>query len=80
VFIGATQADAWNELVKRYGGDADAAQARFADRLASELDRRGVVDVARHGAVDQGVSLLSPTSARRTASPLTWWRGTTPTG
>ena len=56
-FIGATQADAWNELVKRYGGDADAAQARFADRLASELDRRGVVDVARHGAVDQGVSL-----------------------
>jgi type I restriction enzyme R subunit len=56
-FIGATQADAWNELVKRHGGDTDMAQAKFADRLASELDKRGTVDVLRHGVVDQGVTI-----------------------
>ncbi|HVL02874.1 MAG TPA: RNA-binding domain-containing protein, partial [Acidimicrobiales bacterium] len=56
-FLGATQIDAWNELIKRYGGDPNVAQARFADRLASELDKRGVVDVLRHGVVDQGVTL-----------------------
>ncbi len=56
-FIGATQIDAWHELVKRYGGDPDVAQAKFADRVASELDRRGVVDVLGHGVVDQGVTM-----------------------
>ena len=29
-FIGATQADVWEQLVTRYGGDRDAAQAKFA--------------------------------------------------
>jgi type I restriction enzyme, R subunit len=56
-FLGATQVDLWDELVKRYGGDPDRAQSRFADRLASELDKRGVVDVLRHGVVDQGLTL-----------------------
>jgi len=56
-FIGATQIDAWYELVKRYGGDQPAAQAKFADRLASELDKRGTVDVLRHGVVDLGVTI-----------------------
>ncbi len=56
-FIGATQAKAWNELIKRYGGTANVAQAKFADRLASELDKRGTVDVLRHGVVDQGVTI-----------------------
>ncbi len=56
-FIGATQADDWGEIVKRYGGDPDVAQAKFADRLSRELDKRGVVDVLRHGVVDQGVTL-----------------------
>ncbi len=56
-FLGATQADKWAEVVKRYGGDPDVAQAKFADRLASERDRRGVVDVLRHGVVDQGVTI-----------------------
>ncbi len=55
-FLGATQIDAWNELIKRYGGDPNTAQAKFADRLASELDKRGAVDVLRHGVVDQGVT------------------------
>ncbi|MBA2316508.1 MAG: putative DNA binding domain-containing protein [Euzebyales bacterium] len=56
-FLDDTQRDAWGELVKRYGGDASAAQAKFAERLAAELDKRGVVDVLRHGVVDQGVTL-----------------------
>jgi type I restriction enzyme R subunit len=56
-FIGATQAEIWEGLVKRYGGDRDAAQSKFADRLASELDKRGAVDVLRHGVVDQGVTI-----------------------
>jgi type I restriction enzyme R subunit len=56
IFLGATQADAWEDLVKRYGGDRDVAQAKFADRLAVELDRRGAVDVLRHGVVDQGIT------------------------
>ena len=56
-FLGATQVELWDELVKRYGGDPDRAQARFADRLAAELDKRGVVEVLRRGVVDQGVSL-----------------------
>ncbi len=56
-FLGVTQADSWAEVVKRYGGDPDVAQAKFADRLASERDKRGVVDVLRHGVVDQGVMI-----------------------
>jgi type I restriction enzyme, R subunit len=56
-FIGATQIDPWNELIKRYGGDPNVAQAKFADRLAAELDKRGAVDVLRQGVVDQGVTL-----------------------
>jgi type I restriction enzyme, R subunit len=74
-FIGATQGEVWEGLVKRYGGDRDAAQRKFADRLASELDKRGVVDVLRHGVVDQGVTIrlayfrpahgLTPTLVKR---------------
>lgn len=56
-FLGATQPDEWAELVKRYGDDPDRAQLRFRGRLAGEIDRRGVVDVLRHGVVDQGVRL-----------------------
>src|SRR3954462_4038171 len=52
VFLGETQVDAWNEVLKRYGGDPNVAQAKFADRLAAELDKRGAVDVLRHGVVD----------------------------
>jgi type I restriction enzyme R subunit len=56
VFIGATQAREWDSLLGRYGGDADAAQQGFARRLAAELDRRGTVDVLRHGVTDRGVA------------------------
>ena len=56
-FVGATQVDAWEELIKRYGGDQPTAQRRFAERLSSELDKRGTVDVLRHGVVDLGVTI-----------------------
>ena len=56
-FVGATQVDAWEELIKRYGGDQPTAQRRFAERLSSELDKRGSVDVLRHGVVDLGVTI-----------------------
>jgi type I restriction enzyme R subunit len=54
-FIGATQADEWEELVKRNGGDPDLAQRRFVERLAKQIDGRGTIDVLRHGVEDLGV-------------------------
>lgn len=56
-FIGATQAEPWEHLVRLYGGDRDGAQRSFADRLAKQIDERGTVDVLRHGMVDRGVTL-----------------------
>ena len=56
-FIGATQAEPWDKLVKLHGGDPNHAQFRFVDRLAKELDSRGMVDVLRRGVVDQGVTI-----------------------
>lgn len=54
-FVGATQIDAWNELIVRHGGDPDEAQTRFEQRLAGELDKRGTLDVLRRGVEDQGL-------------------------
>ncbi len=56
-FIGATQIDAWNTLVQLHGSDQDTAQARFSDRLAKQLDKRGAIDVLRHGVDDLGVHI-----------------------
>ena len=57
-FIGATQGEVWGRLVDAgYGGDANAAQAGFVQRLASELDKRGTVDVLRRGVVDRNVMI-----------------------
>jgi type I restriction enzyme R subunit len=56
-FIGQTQPDEWAKLIAAYGGDAAASQLGFAVRLASELDKRGVVDVLRAGVVDRGVTI-----------------------
>jgi type I restriction enzyme R subunit len=56
-FIGATQGDEWSRLVKNHGGDPNAAQRKFAQRLASQIDERGTIDVLRHGLVDQGVTM-----------------------
>jgi len=57
VFVGATQADEWEELVKRNGGDPDLAQRRFVERLAKQVDERGTIDVLRHGVDDLGVHI-----------------------
>src|SRR5438874_1090861 len=56
-FIGATQADAWEDLVQRNGGDPDVAQRRFVERLAKQIDERGTIDVLRHGVEDLGVEI-----------------------
>ncbi len=57
-FIGATQADTWERLVdSAYGGDPNRAQSGFVQRLASELDNRGTVDVLRRGVVDRNVTI-----------------------
>jgi len=55
-FIGATQGEAWAQLIAIHGGDAGEAQRKFVERVAGELDRRGTVGVLRHGVVDRGVS------------------------
>jgi type I restriction enzyme R subunit len=56
-FIGATQADTWEDLVKRNGGDPDVAQRRFTERLAKQIGERGTIDVLRHGVEDLGVHI-----------------------
>ncbi|MEZ5342011.1 MAG: type I restriction endonuclease [Acidimicrobiales bacterium] len=47
-FIGATQGEEW-EKVRKSHATPDEAQRAFVDRLAKELDKRGTVDVLRHG-------------------------------
>ena len=57
-FIGATQPKEWDRLVNAgYGGDVRQARAGFVKRLASQLDRRGTVDVLRRGVVDRNVKM-----------------------
>lgn len=55
-FIGATQADAWERLKQLHGG-LPGAQSKFVARLAAEIDKRGTLDVLRHGVVDHGVTI-----------------------
>jgi type I restriction enzyme, R subunit len=56
-FIGASQGDSWERLVELYGGDRDTAQRQFAQRVAAEIDARGVLDVLRQGVRDRGVQI-----------------------
>jgi type I restriction enzyme R subunit len=56
-FLGATQADELEELVRRNGGDPNVTQRRFVERLAKQIDERGTIDVLRHGLDDLGVHL-----------------------
>ena len=56
-FIAATQAERWNKLVDSgYGGDPIVARAKFVQRLALQLDKRGTVDVLRRGVTDYNVN------------------------
>ena len=56
-FIGATQVKSWERLVALYGGDQATAQRQFAQRVAAEIDARGVLDVLRQGVRDRGVQI-----------------------
>lgn len=57
-FLGATQPREWDRLLVAYGGeDSDTVQRRFAERVSSEIDQRGPLDVLRHGVKDRGVTL-----------------------
>jgi type I restriction enzyme, R subunit len=53
-FISATQQGSWDRLIELYG-DQGAAQRQFAQRVAAEVDARGVLEVLRHGVRDRGV-------------------------
>ncbi|MFE1959241.1 type I restriction endonuclease subunit R [Streptomyces sp. NPDC059479] len=55
-FISATQGKSWDRLIKLYG-DRPTAKRQFAERVAAELDARGVLDVLRQGVRDRGVQI-----------------------
>lgn len=54
-FIGATQAQQWLELKSYYGGDPNAAQRGFAQRLDQAISNDGLLQVLRRGVKDRGV-------------------------
>jgi len=56
-FIGATQQKSWDRLIELYAGDQPTAQRQFAQRVAAEIDARGVLDVLRQGVRDRGVQI-----------------------
>jgi hypothetical protein len=51
-FVLATQPKEWRRLSEHYGA---AVRERFVGRLASEIERRGSLDVLRNGIRDSGV-------------------------
>lgn len=51
-FVLATQPKEWLRLAEHYG---TAVKERFVRRLASEIDRRGALDVLRNGIKDSGI-------------------------
>ncbi len=53
-FIRGTQPQAWSALRAVY---KDEAEKRFLRRLASEIDKRGTLDVLRDGLKDAGVTI-----------------------
>ena len=50
-FVLATQPKEWTKLEQHYG---EAIRERFLARLATEIERRGALDVLRHGFKDMG--------------------------
>lgn len=55
-FISRSQQKSWDKLIELHGGH-DEAQRQFAQRLAAEVDARGVLDVLRRGVRDRGVQI-----------------------
>ncbi|WP_169981680.1 type I restriction endonuclease subunit R [Microbispora sp. H10836] len=56
-FIESTQQKQWEKLIGFYGGDSSTAERQFAQRVAAEIDARGVLDVLRQGVRDRGVQI-----------------------
>lgn len=56
-FLSATQPREWESLLDRYGSNAVAMRHGLTKRVAAEIDRRGTVDVLRHGVTDLGVTI-----------------------
>ena len=54
-FIGQTQIDTWDQLLVQMGNDSDRAQREFRKRVASEIDKRGTIDVLRNGVKGWGL-------------------------
>jgi type I restriction enzyme R subunit len=54
-FIGQTQIDEWNKLLVQMGNDPDRAQIEFRKRVATEIDKRGTIDVLRKGVKGWGL-------------------------
>jgi type I restriction enzyme, R subunit len=54
-FIGQTQIDTWNEFLVQMGNDQGRAQREFRKRVAADIDKRGTVDVLRHGVKGWGL-------------------------
>ncbi|PXX68526.1 type I restriction enzyme R subunit [Nocardia tenerifensis] len=54
-FLEATQNDAWLRLKAEYGTGEKNPIQRFAKRIAQQIDSRGVLDLLRHGVVDQRI-------------------------
>ncbi|WP_369223998.1 type I restriction endonuclease subunit R [Streptomyces sp. R39] len=55
IFLGATQNDAWLRLQAEYDADEKVSIQRFTKRVTQQIDSRGILDVLRHGVVDQRV-------------------------
>ena len=55
VFLGATQAEAFEELVVRCGGSRDKAQTTFTKTLAKRIDTEGTLHVLRQGVTIEGL-------------------------
>jgi type I restriction enzyme, R subunit len=50
-FVQGTQPEVWKELRRQHGDDV---KPRFLRRLAKEIEKRGTVDVLRHGIKESG--------------------------
>jgi len=55
--VAATQAKSWQTVVMAHGGDPAYARQRFAQRLASQIDEWGSVDVLRDGVMARNVRI-----------------------
>lgn len=53
-FLKATQLKEWAKLEKSYGGEVEAKVSAY---LRAEINRKGTIEVLRHGIVDRGAKL-----------------------